>query len=247
MCLQFCSKFISLYLFSLHKKLIISLFHLKSVKENECFRPIFSVYKVQSLASKNDTETTTLSVEEAMKLNEEVKVQHAETKKGKEAKENKDSPSRSAAEQADTSLTDSKKGAKDTKSETLSDSAAKSVRKATLTRTHSKHSRSVNLMQKCISIFHEFFHTLVSQKLVPDSTQLGSLLQAMLKDCEPSADSGKEMISLGACDEDQLQTFSSACQLLVEFASFPMYGSFDSGPKGRKSSKGNYLLLHGKT
>ncbi|XP_052808898.1 protein dopey-1-like isoform X3 [Mya arenaria] len=114
-----------------------------------------------------------------------------------------------------------------------------------LTRTHSKHNKSVNLMQQCINSFQEFFHTLVSLKLIKDKDLPTKLFKGVVKDVIDSSPAYKTGIDGEQCsvppekvlfvpyDEEILETFSAACQLFVEFASFPMYGQ---DPCSRDSS-----------
>ena len=115
-------------------------------------------------------------------------------------------------------------------------------------------SSSKNLMQTCIDCFQNFFHTLVNHKLVQDLELVKKCVESLiLKSEEPfkfnnetvlseggDADEneqsatentslGKLKISLGYVDDKCLETFTSACQLMVEFASFPMYSSDSRG------------------
>ena len=108
---------------------------------------------------------------------------------------------------------------------------------------------SSNLMQMCIDCFQNFFHTLVSQKLIQDVELVQKYFDSLIvksdqfftleKDTEVTVDSVSEYsaelseddskrsedmrIPLADVDEKCLETFTGACQLLVEFASFPMY------------------------
>ena len=108
---------------------------------------------------------------------------------------------------------------------------------------------SKNLMQSCIDCFQNFFHTLVTHKIVQDRELVQKCFDSLLletsdistaeddiavtgefySDTETALSTKEEKyseekkISLGYVDEKCLETFTSACQLMVEFASFPMY------------------------
>ena len=108
---------------------------------------------------------------------------------------------------------------------------------------------SKNLMQTCIDCFQNFFHTLVTHKIVQDRELVQKCFDSLLRetsdisttegdiavtggfysDTETALSTKEEKrsedtkISLGYVDEKCLETFTSACQLMVEFASFPMY------------------------
>ena len=116
---------------------------------------------------------------------------------------------------------------------------------------------SKNLMQTCIDCFQNFFHTLVSHKLVQDSELVKKCVDSLILKSESfsprfnanndtvfsesedlteneqttgeNRSLDKLKISLGYVDDKCLETFTSACQLMVEFASFPMYSSDSRG------------------
>lgn len=106
-------------------------------------------------------------------------------------------------------------------------------------RKHSKQNQSSNLMQKCIDCFQIFFHELVAQKCLKDENVVQSCFEAIVgsdTDSRNVDDDDEDLFNncgsnSSSCDrkmmldnnEDSLTTFSTACHLLVEFASFPMY------------------------
>ena len=103
---------------------------------------------------------------------------------------------------------------------------------------------SSNVMQTCIDCFQDFFHTLVSLKLMHDTELVEKCFDSLVVNSERFSSlekgyglieddgvdiddecgwSGDLRIPLPLVDEKGLEAFSNACQLLVEFASFPMY------------------------
>ena len=103
---------------------------------------------------------------------------------------------------------------------------------------------SSNVMQTCIDCFQDFFHTLVSLKLMHDTELVQKCFDSLVVNSERFStlekgyglieDDGVELdeecgrsgdmrVPLPLVDEKSLEAFSNACQLLVEFASFPMY------------------------
>ena len=103
---------------------------------------------------------------------------------------------------------------------------------------------SSNVMQTCIDCFQDFFHTLVNLKLMHDTELVQKCFDSLVVNSERFSSlekgyglieddgvdrdeecgrSGDMRIPLPLVDEKSLEAFSNACQLLVEFASFPMY------------------------
>jgi len=177
---------------------------------------------VEGSANKAEKEKT-MSVEEALKLNERLK--------SEENSNNKES--------ADT--TEGTQSAKDQTTESISQDTKESVatvKRKVLERTQSKQSRSVNLMQQCINCFKEFFHTLVSDRFIKSEADLETYFQQIMTSNKYSdsyydeytahrdrnGGPGYKKVELGDCTDECLQMFSVVCNLLVEFASFPMYG-----------------------
>lgn len=127
-------------------------------------------------------------------------------------------------------------------------------------RKHSKQNQSTNLMQKCIDCFQGFFHELATQKFLQDDhliqTCFGSILTSQSgardgdypnKDVGYSCDNREDTncdkkIIIENDNEDHVATFSTACQLLVEFASFPMYG-LDSRQPEKHMPKGRLAYI----
>ena len=115
---------------------------------------------------------------------------------------------------------------------------------------------SKNLMQTCIDCFQNFFHTLITHKLVQDVELVKKCIDSLIlkseefstpftlrnktvlsegNTSEGETHSDELKISLGYVDEKCLETFTSACQLMVEFASFPMYSSDNRGQYGQQA------------
>lgn len=204
-----------------------------------------------------------MSVNEALEINKSLKQaasenDKSETKENKSVEENNiDSEENcrvSTAFQKGTVEQGTKKSTEVvTKSETGSSANVAKVK----SRKHSKQNQSTNLMKKCIDCFQGFFHELVTQKFLKDDhliqTCFGSILTSQSgargdyldKDVCNSCDNKEstncdKKIIIENDNEEHLATFSTACQLLVEFASFPMYGqdsrqSEKQMPKGRLS------------
>lgn len=82
-------------------------------------------------------------------------------------------------------------------------------------------------MQQCIDCFQEFFHTLVSVKLLQERFEVQGYFARLVDDADLTLTQQDPcpcgLITLTGCEQDRVQAFSTACQLLVEFASFPMY------------------------
>ncbi|KAL4233674.1 Protein dopey-1 [Mactra antiquata] len=107
----------------------------------------------------------------------------------------------------------------------------------TVSRKSSKQHQSTNLMQNCIDCFQIFFHELVIGKYVRDEKIVENCFKSLLN-CEivdrkwteydgTCGDCGTNYMKRVTVDSEgnaSLTTFSAACQLLAEFASFPMYG-----------------------
>ncbi|XP_053397950.1 protein dopey-1-like isoform X3 [Mercenaria mercenaria] len=189
-----------------------------------------------------------LSVEEAMEINRNLK--KAESEKDSNNINGKeivlDSPDSDKSSGLQAGIPKNRKHDHNTKkneepvrnSETCSSSHATGFQ----SRKHSKQNQSQNLMQKCTDCFQHFFHELVTKKFLKDEnlaeTCFGSIVTSQTG--YKNYDSAEEDI-FNSCDnndnsvcdrkiifenenEESLTTFSTACQLLVEFASFPMYG-----------------------
>jgi hypothetical protein len=201
-----------------------------------------------------------MSVEEALEVNKSLK--RAESLKGGNDEENmlcspdsdksSDSQTGSSCSRKSDILTN-KNGKPVKQSETGSSAKARGVHY----RKHSKQNQTANLMQKCTDCFQHFFHELVTQKFIRvenlAETYFGSIVTSQ-SNCESydsededlfnNSDNCDRKIILENENEESLNTFSSACHLLVEFASFPMYGADTRLPR-RQLSKGlfcNYFI-----
>lgn len=180
-----------------------------------------------------------MSVEEALKLNERLKLEDgsgadSSTVETKTPEKNdtkshtvksKHEPNEGATNQKVDGVTD------DTKEATTK------VKKKVLERSQSKQTRSVNLVQQCINCFKEFFHTLVSETFIKSEADLQTYFQQILishslseSTCRDNVEGTNrrghsfKKVDLTGCSEECMKMFSSVCNLLVEFASFPMYG-----------------------
>ena len=205
-------------------------------------------------------DTETLSLEEALEMNEKIKDGrldvvtetggHSATRlsglpDGRETDSNCDTNDTQCDGQNEPESVESK-GDNNTISDNITDNAMSKFGGSTK-----------NLMQTCIDCFQNFFHTLVSNKLVQDSELVKKCVDSLILKSESfgspfnvnddtvfseSEDSteneqtetgnrslDKLKISLGYVDDKCLETFTSACQLMVEFASFPMYSSDSRG------------------
>ena len=95
------------------------------------------------------------------------------------------------------------------------------------------------LMQTCVSCFQNLFARLVGCRIVKDADLPTSLLQQLLQLPELSDRSmkntrhnsqtdepnnrGLKKVKVGELSADACEAFSRACQLLIDFSSFPMY------------------------
>lgn len=206
-----------------------------------------------------------MSVEEALEMNERLKSENladgsASTKHDTKAKDGDTKADKSGGKTEENEPgSDAKSQVSGRVVDAKSGRGVKTEKKA-LIRSQSKQSRSVNLMQQCINSFKEFFHTLVSVKFLKNDSDLQRYFQQVLTDnsscengysraryagsCPDGAGKSAECfdkLDLSGCKEDCLKTFSLVCDLLVEFASFPMCGQH--GKVDRYGSSGR--LLHG--
>lgn len=148
-----------------------------------------------------------LSVEEALKLNKQLKSEEEKDKSESSkatANDSKDStntskPSKTkgsqgeqpmvkTAKQAEQGGHTGKTGAKihttDKDEKDTNEKPEKDTKlvKTVLTRSQSKQTRSVNLMQKCINCFKEFFHILVSKRFIKNEKDFNTFYRQILTD-----------------------------------------------------------------
>lgn len=208
-----------------------------------------------------------MSVEEALEVNKNLKI--AESLKSENDREKVlDSPDSDKSSDSQTgnskhSDTDSltKKNSKPVK-QNETGSSTKAI--GDQSRKHSKQNQNqtANLMQKCTDCFQHFFHELVTQKFLkvdhlsetcfssivtsqPNCADYESQDEDLFYSCdnkESTCINYDRKIILENESEESLNTFSSACQLLVEFASFPMYGTDTRLPQ-RHVSKGTIFVF----
>lgn len=120
----------------------------------------------------------------------------------------------------------------------------------------SSKQQSANLMQKCIDCFQNFFHELVIRKYIKDEKIVERCFKSITNNkigyqswsgyCNTcngcDSNNGRSMnVKLDNDENDSITTFSTACQLLAEFASFPMYG-VDIQQKSRQKKRGIFIL-----
>ena len=98
------------------------------------------------------------------------------------------------------------------------------------TRSPSKKSQQpLTLMQACSQSFQKLFCMLVSTKIIQDPSAVDRLIEQLMLPpdivCNTEDRSGDSIqrLRLDHISEDLCEAFSSACQLLVDFSSFPMY------------------------
>ena len=84
------------------------------------------------------------------------------------------------------------------------------------------------LMQACVESFHSLFHTILVTHIVKDTQLLDIVLDQLCRDStteSPLSPNGHltAQIRLDNLSDDVCEAFNCACQLLVDFSSFPMY------------------------
>ena len=84
------------------------------------------------------------------------------------------------------------------------------------------------LMQACVESFHSLFHTILVTHIIKDTQLLDIVLDQLCTggatESPPSPDGHlTAQIRLENLSDDVCEAFDRACQLLVDFSSFPMY------------------------
>ncbi|KAK3576489.1 hypothetical protein CHS0354_034162 [Potamilus streckersoni] len=110
----------------------------------------------------------------------------------------------------------------------------------------SSKGQCLTLMQTCILSFETFFHVLISKKIIKNPMLISKCISAMTvsreccqhcdlnsdlelgyevnKEVQEEKDEQKELkVSVDDLVEGSLEMFGSACKLMVDFASFPIY------------------------